>query len=115
MDLGVTGPVTPRYSRYDPMNRPNLVRQRFLAELNVWLTPGLLYHCFTGESDPETLAHVQNLDPALQEPLLAKAERQWPERLEAIAAERRIRQEQSKAQVRGYVRGAKRARKGYNP
>lgn len=63
------------------MNRPNLVRQRFLAELNAWLDPALLYHCFTGEDDPERLAHVNRLQPALQGPLLAKAEREWPARL----------------------------------
>lgn len=85
------------------MAQPNLVRQRFLADLDAWLTPGLLYHCFTGEDDPCRLAHVEGLCPALQEHLLAKAERQWPERLRAIAAERLAQQQQSKALVRTYV------------
>jgi hypothetical protein len=88
------------------MTRTNLVRQRFLAELESWLTPSLLYHCFTGESDPYRLAHVERLQPALQEPLLNKAERQWPERLERIAAERRAQKQESKAVVRAYVMGA---------
>ena len=85
------------------MTRPNLVRQRFLAELESWLTPGLLYHCFTGEDDPYRLAHVERLQPALQEPLLNKAEREWPARLQRIAAARKAEQQQSKAMVRSYV------------
>ena len=88
------------------MAQPNLVRQRFLADLDAWLTPGLLYHCFTGEDDPNTLAHVERLQSALQGPLLAKAERQWPERLQAIAAERLAQKQQSKALVRTYVQAA---------
>lgn len=88
------------------MTRANLVRQRFLAELEEWLTPSLLYHCFTGESDPYHLAHVERLQPALQEPLLNKAERQWPQRLERIAAERRAQKLHDKAVVRAYVVGS---------
>ena len=88
------------------MTRTNLVRQRFLAELESWLTPSLLYHCFTGESDPFRLAHVERLQPALQEPLLNKAQRQWPERLERIAAKRRAQKLESKAAVRAYVADA---------
>lgn len=85
------------------MKRSNLVRDRFLAELNNWLTPSLLYHCFTGEDDAYRLAHVERLQPALQEPLLNKAERQWPERLERIAAERKAQKQESKAMVRAFV------------
>jgi hypothetical protein len=85
------------------MTRPNLVRQRFLAELESWLTPALLYHCFSGEDDPYRLAHVERLQPALQEPLLNKAEREWPERLQRIATARKAEQQQSKAMVRSYV------------
>lgn len=87
------------------MTRPNLVRQRFLAELNDWLDPALLYHCFTGEDDPERLAHVNRLQPALQEPLLAKAEREWPARLQAIAAARHKEHQQSKAMVQQFILG----------
>lgn len=85
------------------MPRPNLVRDRFLSELNAWLTPGLLYHCFTGEDDPYRLAHVERLQPALQGPLLDKAEREWPARLQRLAEARRAEQQQSKALVRSYV------------
>ncbi len=85
------------------MTRPNLVRDRFLADLDAWLSPGLLYHCFTGEDDPERLAHVNRLQPALQGPLLAKAAREWPARLDAIAEARRRQQEQSKAMVQQFV------------
>ena len=88
------------------MKRSNLVRDRFLAELNNWLTPSLLYHCFTGEDDAYRLAHVERLQPALQEPLLNKAERQWPERLERIAAERKAQKQESKAAVRAFVKAA---------
>ena len=85
------------------MPRHNLIRQRFLAELNAWLTPSLLYHCFTGESDPYRLAHVEHLQPALQNSLLEKAERDWPARLQRLAEARRAEQQQSKALVRSYV------------
>ena len=85
------------------MPQPNLVRQRFLAELDAWLTPDLLYHCFTGEEDPYRLADVERLQPAQQHFLLNMAELQWPERLGAIAAERLAQQQQSKALVRTYV------------
>ena len=85
------------------MERPNLVRQRFLAELESWLTPSLLYHCFTGEDDPYRLAHIEKLEPALQEPLLKKAEQLWPQRLAHIAALRKTEQQSSKAMVKSYV------------
>jgi hypothetical protein len=88
------------------MKRSNLVRDRFLAELNSWLTPSLLYHCFTGESDAYRLAHVERLQPALQEPLINKAEREWPKRLEDIAAERKAQKQESKAAVRAFVQVA---------
>jgi hypothetical protein len=88
------------------MTRPNLVRDRFLAELNSWLTPSLLYHCFTGESDAYRLAHVERLQPALQEPLINKAEREWPQRLERISAERKAQKQESKAVVRAFVQVA---------
>jgi hypothetical protein len=41
--------------------KPNLVRDRFLRQLNHWLDPALLYHCFTGENDGEELARINNL------------------------------------------------------
>lgn len=88
------------------MKRSNLVRDRFLAELNSWLTPSLLHHCFTGESDAYRLAHVERLQPALQEPLINKTEREWPQRLERIAAERKAQKQESKAVVRAFVQVA---------
>jgi hypothetical protein len=88
------------------MTRSNLVRDRFLTELESWLTPSLLYHCFTGEDDPYRLAQIDRLQPALQEPLLNKVERHWPQRLERIAAKRKAQKLESKAVVRAYVVGA---------
>ncbi len=85
------------------MNRPNRIAERFLVELEQWLTPDLLYHCFTGESDPEELERIAKLDHALQSSLLAKAERLWPERLQAIAEARSKEQQQSKAAVQQFV------------
>ena len=89
--------------RSDRMKRPNLVRDRFLRDLDLWLTPGLVYHCLTGENDPMRIAHVDQLDPSLLEPLLNKAMRQWPERLQRIAADRQAEREQSKAAVHQFV------------
>ena len=88
------------------MDRPNLVRDRFLSDLAEWLTPSLLYHCFTGEDDPYRLAHIERLQPALQEPLLNKAEREWPQRLQHIAALRQEQKQQSKAAVRTFVQAS---------
>jgi DNA-binding FrmR family transcriptional regulator len=71
--------------------KPNLVRDRFLRQLNHWLDPALLYHCFTGENDGEKLARINNLQsqPWLLEPLLNKVEREWPQRLQQIADARK--------------------------
>jgi hypothetical protein len=88
------------------MERPNLVRDRFLADLAEWLTPSLLFHCFTGEDDPYRLAHIEDMQPALQEPLLNKAERDWPQRLQHIAALRQEQKQQSKAVVRTFVQAS---------
>jgi hypothetical protein len=88
------------------MKRSNLVRDRFLAELDSWLTPSVLYHCFTGESDAYRLAHVERLQPAQRHILLNMAEQQWPERLERIAAERKAQKQESKAAVRAFVQVA---------
>ncbi len=85
------------------MSRPNLVRDRFLAELDAWLTPDLLYHCFTGEDDPLELARIAKLGPWLLEPLLNKAERQWPDRLAQIAAARKREKQQSKRAVQQFI------------
>ena len=92
--------VTPRYGRYGMIN---LARKRFLDELDKWLTPDLLYHCFTGEGDPDRLAHVAGLDHALQSSLLAKVEREWPDRLDAIAQERQRERNESRRLVRTYT------------
>lgn len=85
------------------MNRPNRVRDRFLRELNAWLTPELLYHCFTGENDPEELERISKLDHALQASLLEKAERLWPQRLQMIADARRKEKRESKEAVQQFV------------
>lgn len=86
------------------MKRRNRIAERFLAELNGWLTPDLLYHCFTGETDDQELERIAKLDHVLQSSLLAKVERLWPERLEQIADARRREQRDSKAAVQNYIR-----------
>ena len=88
------------------MKRSNLVRDRFLAELDSWLTPSLLYHCFTGESDAYRLAHVERIQPAQRHILLNMAEQQWPKRLESIAVDRKAQKQESKAAVRAFVQVA---------
>lgn len=85
------------------MIKRNQIADRFVADLHAWLTPDLLYHCFTGEDDPLTLAHIAKMDPSLQEPLLNKAERLWPQRLEHIAAAREIQRKQDKAAVKQFI------------
>lgn len=86
------------------MKRRNRIAERFLADLNAWLTPELLYHCFTGETDEDELERIRKLDHVLQSSLLAKVERLWPERLEQIADARRREQRDSKAAVQNYIR-----------
>jgi hypothetical protein len=85
------------------MSRPNLVRERFLNELSAWLSPDLIYHCFTGEDDPLELARIAKLDPWLLEPLLNKAEREWPDRLAQIAAARKREKKESKRAVQQFI------------
>jgi len=85
------------------MINPNRVRDRFLADLDAWLTPELLYHCFTGESDPDELERVAKLDHVLQSSLLVKVERLWPERLALITQSRRKEQQESKSAVDQFV------------
>lgn len=85
------------------MSRPNRIAQRFLAELDAWLTPDLLYHCFTGESDPDELDRIAKLDHVLRSSLLEKVERLWRARLEQIAAARNRHKQQDKADVQQFV------------
>lgn len=85
------------------MTRPNRVKERFLDELNAWLTPQLLYHCFTGERDEEELERIAKLDHVLQVSLLEKVERLWPERLEQLAAKRRREKQEDKAAVKQFI------------
>lgn len=81
----------------------NRIAERFLADLDAWLTPELLYHCFTGEADDQELERIAKLDHTLQSSLLAKVERLWPERLAQIADARRKEQQESKAAVQQYI------------
>lgn len=80
------------------MSRPNRIAERFLAELDAWLTPDLLYHCFTGENDPDELERIAKLDHVLRSSLLEKVER-----LEQIAAARKRQKQQDKADVQQFV------------
>lgn len=83
--------------------KPNPLKARFLAELDAWLTPDLLYHAFTGESDPYELARIAKLDHALQSSLLGKVERLWSQRLDAIAAARHKEKQEGTKAVHQYV------------
>ena len=85
------------------MKQPNRIRDRFIADLEIWLTPDLLYHCFTGEDDPIELARIAKLGPWLLEPLLNKAEREWPDRLARIAAKNKKEKQESKRVVDQFV------------
>ena len=93
------------YAAGRSMINPNRIRDRFLAELDTWLTPELLYHCFTGESDLDELERIGKLDHVLQSSLLAKAERLWPERLEQLAAVRKRNKQEDKAAVQQFILG----------
>jgi hypothetical protein len=59
--------------------KPNTVKDRFLAELDHWLTDGLLYYAFTGEPVNWTVAHDD-----YQRQLLFHAAKNWPDRLRRI-------------------------------
>lgn len=80
------------------------MKEKFLAELEAWLTPELMYHAFTGESDPYELARIAKLDHVLQSSLLNKVERLWPERLAAIADSRRKEKQSDIQAVTQYVK-----------
>ena len=79
------------------------IRDRYLTDLRTWLTPELLYHCFTGESNPEELERIAKLEHVLQQSLLDRVARLWPDRLEQIAAKRRRTKQDSKEAVEQYV------------
>lgn len=83
--------------------KQNPLKARFLAELDAWLTPDLIYHAFTGESDPYELARIAKLDHVLQSSLLDKVERLWPQRLDAIAAARHKEKQEGTEAVHQYV------------
>lgn len=84
-------------------NNPDPIRDRYIADLRQWLTPDLLYHCFTGENDSEELERIANLDHALQQTLLERVERLWPDRLAQIAANNRKEKQVSKKAVQQYI------------
>lgn len=85
------------------MTSPNPIAERFIAQLNDWLTNDLLYHCFSSETDQDKLDHVGRLPPSLAEPLLNKAEREWPDRLRLIEVERKREDLRGKAAVKQFV------------
>jgi crotonobetainyl-CoA:carnitine CoA-transferase CaiB-like acyl-CoA transferase len=85
------------------MDRPNPIADRFIKQLYDWLTPELLYHCFTGEEDEDRLAHIAKLKPWLQEPLLNKAEKEWPERLAQLDTIRKRQKQADKIAVQQFV------------
>ena len=85
------------------MDRPNAVADRFIKDLRLWLTADLVYHCFTGERDGAELERISKLDPWLQQPLLNKAEREWPERLRKLDAARLQQKQEDKAAVQQFV------------
>jgi hypothetical protein len=86
------------------MTRPDPIKDRYLKDLEAWLTPDLLYHCFTGENDPEELERIANLDHVRQISLLEAAERIWPQRLEQIAQMTRKEKRESQVKVKQFVK-----------
>ena len=72
-----------------PLSGPELFAKKYLEELEDWLEPVLLYHCFTGEDDGYKLGWFAGLDHTLQQTMLDKAFKEWPNRLERIATENR--------------------------
>jgi len=85
------------------MNQPDRIRDRYLTDLYKWLTPDLLYHCFTGETDPDELERVAKLDYVRQISLLETVERIWPQRLQQISDERRTETQESKKIVQQFI------------
>jgi hypothetical protein len=85
------------------MKRPDPIRERYLNDLHAWLTPDLLYHCFTGENDDEELERIKKLDHVRQVSLLEAAERVWPQRLQQIADSRKAQKQESKEIVEQFV------------
>ena len=82
---------------------PDRFRRRYHAEMIQNFPPYVLYHCFTGENDDVELARIANLDPWLLEPLLNKAEREWPDRLARIAAQNKSKKQESKRVVDQFI------------
>lgn len=82
-------------------------QRKYKANLEEFLTPELMYHIYTGEDDEYELDRVAFLDHTLQDALLAKAEREWPARLEQISRMTRKEKRESKKSVQKYLHGRK--------
>ena len=86
------------------MMRPDPIKDRYLQQLNEWLTPDLLYHCFTGEDNPDELERIAKLDHVRQASLLDAAFKIWPQRLQQIAQMSRKEKRESQAKVKQFVK-----------
>jgi hypothetical protein len=82
---------------------PDRFRRRYLAQMIANFPPYVLYHCFTGENDDVELARINKLDPSVLEPLLNKAEREWPDRLARIAAQNKREKQESERVVDQFI------------
>ena len=85
------------------MAKPDRIKDRYLKDLDAWLTPELLYHCFTGEDDPDELERIRKLDYVRQVSLLDAAFKIWPQRLHQISQMTRKERRESKARVQKFV------------
>lgn len=85
------------------LSGPDRFNRRYQAQLQEDLPPDVLYHCFTGERDPNELERIAKLDHVRQSALLDAVERIWPQRLQQIAEARRIDMAESKAAVQQFV------------
>lgn len=86
------------------MAKPDRIKDRYLKDLDAWLTPELLYHCFTGEDDLDELERIRKLDYVRQVSLLDAAFKIWPQRLEQIAQMSRKEKRESQAKVKQFVK-----------
>ena len=75
------------------------IKDKFLVELEAWLTEDLMYYYLTGDKSVE----LEKLDHTFRQTLLDRAWRQFPERLERIRKSRERKELLNKARVKQFA------------
>ncbi len=75
------------------------VKDKFLKELETWLTEDLMYYYLTGDKSVD----LEKLDHTFKQTLLDRAWKEFPQRLERIRKSRERKKLLNKARVKQFV------------